>query len=160
MISLITCEGNITGFLGNLIFYPVFTSHDSSLTFVGGFWDNMENQHQFMKYVSEKLNIGDDMEKWYSVNAKQIKDLGGAALLLRYKSSPYLLMQSTFPYVSFFLFFLINKSNYKWLPWKFHKAPGNYRNFTWALCTLSKLLEQCRKSTSIHELCGWKIEYR
>lgn len=50
-----------------------------------------------MNYVGEKLNIGNDMEKWYNVSARQIQELGGTAAIKLYKYSPSALIMSAFP---------------------------------------------------------------
>lgn len=53
-----------------------------------------------MKYAAEKLNIGNDMEKWYNVLPKKLEELGGSTLLQHYRHSISDLLMTVFPYVS------------------------------------------------------------
>ena len=48
-----------------------------------GYWDNLDNIHDFLDQFKRNLNVN-TMEDWNSVTQKQIKDHGGSGLLEKY----------------------------------------------------------------------------
>jgi hypothetical protein len=77
-----------------------------------GFWDDSENQLEFMKKLAGHLGITSP-DKWYNVTAVDVKRNGGASLLAKYNNSILNLLASLYP-------------KRKWLPWKFTKAPNGF----------------------------------
>jgi hypothetical protein len=89
------------------------------------YWDDVKNQKKFMDWAAEQLNI-QEMGDWYKVTKrvtkymytkhltfKQLDDIGGNRLLVKYNLSPSLLLYNVYP-------------DYDWLTWKFDNCPRNY----------------------------------
>lgn len=74
------------------------------------FWNDKKNQRLFLEYVAKEENINKE-EDWYNkISSTKIKEYGGNRLLDIFGYSPYLLLASVFPEVS-------------WKPWLFNTSP-------------------------------------
>ena len=104
----------------------------------GGFW-TMENQRKFMDWVKKELSIK-EMQDWYRITIKDIRDLGGAGLLYsEYRNSPFLMLSTIY-------------NEYEWLPWKFTIPPSGYWENTE---NQLKFLEWAKKELNIKEYKDW-----
>lgn len=48
---------------------------------VKGFWQDINNHRRFIAYLSEKLDIGDSLDKWYRVTLQDVINSGGGSFL-------------------------------------------------------------------------------
>jgi hypothetical protein len=76
------------------------------------YWENIENQREFLEWVALLYDIVDD-EGWYGITCKQYIDAGGKGLLMRYDMSPSSMLMTCF-------------TNINWLPWKFETISRRY----------------------------------
>src|SRR5207237_587250 len=60
-----------------------------------GYWNNMENQREFIDWLGKKLGYS-KMDDWYRVYTADILQNGGGRLLNLYGGSPIKLIQSIF----------------------------------------------------------------
>jgi hypothetical protein len=51
-----------------------------------GFWDNIEHQRDFLKWMEKERNI-QTPEDWYKIRLNDFRDLGGSSLVLKYGHS-------------------------------------------------------------------------
>ena len=77
-----------------------------------GYWSNKNNQIEYMKWLSNKLNIN-KMEDWYNVTLNDFTNNGGWKLVNLYDNSHIKLIMSIY-------------NEYDWLPWKFNSVPKGY----------------------------------
>lgn len=61
-----------------------------------GFWDKKENRRQFMDSVSKQMGFK-EMDGWYHVTLQDIRQHGGAGLLLRWYDSVSQLLRAVYP---------------------------------------------------------------
>eukprot|EP01125_Pyxidicula_operculata_P022749 TRINITY_DN954_c0_g1_i4.p1 TRINITY_DN954_c0_g1~~TRINITY_DN954_c0_g1_i4.p1 ORF type:complete len:191 (+),score=12.56 TRINITY_DN954_c0_g1_i4:24-596(+) len=61
-----------------------------------GFWDNLDNRMEYLKWFQDKLNITDP-EHWYAIGIKHFYQNHGATLIVRYRGSIYLLLKEHRP---------------------------------------------------------------
>jgi hypothetical protein len=111
--DLLSCYKNsLSTMLSTL--YPQFIWNPLSFTSVPrSFWRNHSNQRKLMDWIGEQLNI-EYQEDWYSVDGRDVKELGAASLLSNYYNNS---------------FFLALKSVYKefdWSPLEASSKPHNY----------------------------------
>lgn len=59
------------------------------------FWNEEKNETEFMNWLCAKLDIKEPSD-WYKTTAKQIGDLGGGSLLLKYGNYG-LFLQAKYP---------------------------------------------------------------
>eukprot|EP00026_Physarum_polycephalum_P002945 Phypoly_transcript_02954.p1 GENE.Phypoly_transcript_02954~~Phypoly_transcript_02954.p1 ORF type:complete len:796 (+),score=103.49 Phypoly_transcript_02954:213-2600(+) len=52
-----------------------------------GFWDNLENQKEFVEYAKQSLNIT-NFDDWYKIKESDLAKLGGKQLLQKHSASP------------------------------------------------------------------------
>lgn len=72
-----------------------------------GYWDKKENQEQFMAWMGKELGVK-QMEDWYKVTMKDIREKGGNSLLFKY-GTLFHLFSSIYPQHGW---------NKGWLSWK------------------------------------------
>jgi hypothetical protein len=71
-------------------------------------YPDKQKERQFVDWLGKELGFK-QMDDWYKLTVKDIKENGGARLLHKYQQSPSKFVQSLF-------------SDYKWLPWKFDSS--------------------------------------
>ena len=78
-----------------------------------GFWDNIENQKAYMKWLGNKLGYT-CMEDWYKISTKDFQyNYGNGLCFSKYNGSAIQTVKVLFP-------------NYEWLSWKFSHVPQGY----------------------------------
>jgi hypothetical protein len=78
-----------------------------------GFWNDLENQKKYMKWLENKLSIK-TLDDWYNYDGKIIEDNHGIGLIAnQYNSSLHKLLYSLYP-------------EYKFILYKFKIAPHKY----------------------------------
>jgi hypothetical protein len=113
-------------------------------------WTAAENRREFLDWVAKELKL-DSMEKWYFLSPKQVKELGGAALLNNYFGGSLAgCLMAVYP-------------DHPWMPWRFVTGPPkNYwdtnkhqkRFFEWAANELNIQSERDWDKVTKHKLVG------
>jgi hypothetical protein len=114
------------------------------------YWNDANNQKQFLDSVAKKLNIK-QMSDWYNVSHKvdfdlintsdkdkDLLDVGGRSVLQKHKESPLRLLSSVYP-------------EHEWLPWKFN-CP---RNFWKDANNQRKFMDWAAKELKLKEMDDW-----
>jgi len=80
-----------------------------------GTWKKKENHIIYANWLGERLGYK-NMDDWYKINVKDIRDnYGGGLLADKYSDSPFVFLKSVFPQV-------------EWVPWKRAKTTQNFWN--------------------------------
>ncbi len=89
-----------------------------------GKWESITNQRAFMDDLAKKLNIT-NIEEWYNITGKIMRQYGGFELLRMYNNSTKTLLSSVYPeYLQLLMIFqmLLHTCIYKWDSHKFTKV--------------------------------------
>ncbi|MCP4659821.1 MAG: hypothetical protein GY856_30835 [bacterium] len=78
------------------------------------FWSDLGNRRQYLEWLGERLGF-ETLEDWYRLTYDDLMENHGHSLMLRYSSSPCLVIIASFP-------------EHEWLEWRFYKVALGFWN--------------------------------